>query len=206
MVEAGSSASQIAASAGKSQRMVRHAYVSYRCAGRVRLRIPSARHDAESLKRMAHAVREMPGVRATEYNPTTGSLLIKFVAGAVHNIRALADAISKAGVPLEVAGSLMGEGEIAELGEYSQAASGISALFQDLDDAIRYATDNQIDLKIMLPIGAVVLALAALRNPAMSTPLRLTLMLFSFSSYHALHGDMGERSSADPKVTNRYLH
>ena len=189
--------------------MVRHAYVSHRSAGRVRFRIPGAKHDSDSLRRMAHATREMPGVRSAEYNPTTGSLLIKYTQDTVRDIRAFIDAISNAGIPLELVGAMTGAEEIVEMEEYSQLAGGISSLFGGLDQAIKYATDNQLDLKILLPIGAAILGFSSLRSPSMSTPLWLTLMLFSFSSYHSLHGDTGAAAGtgrADAKSANSYLH
>jgi cation transport ATPase len=189
--------------------MVRHAYVCHSSAGRLRLRIPGARHDADSLKRMAHATREVPGVRSAEYNPTTGSLLIKYARDAVSNIQTLTDAITKAGMPLELVGAMTGAEEIAEVEEYSQLAGSISSLFGGLDQAIKYATDNQLDLKILLPIGAAILGFSSLRRPSMSTPLWLTLMLFSFSSFHSLHGDSGapaEIGQPRAKSEDRYLH
>lgn len=189
--------------------MVRHAYVSHHSAGRVRLRIPSARHDAESLRRMAHATREVPGVRAAEYNPATGSLLIKYASDMVRDLGTFTDAISKAGIPLELVGALTGAEEIVEMRETSQLASGVNSLFASLDQAIKYATDNQVDLKVLLPIGAAAVGLSLLRNPSISTPMWLTLALFSFSSYHSLHGGTvtpGGADRADSKMEDRYLH
>lgn len=189
--------------------MVRHAYISHHSAGRVRLRIPRARHDPESLRRMARATREVPGVRSADYNPTTGSLLIKYAEDAVRDVHAFTDAISKAGIPLELVGTVMGAEEFAEVAEYSELATDISSIFGGLDQAIKYATDNQLDLKILLPIGAAMLGLSSLRNPSMSTPLWLTLMLFSFSSYHSLHRETSAAAGvgqAVPEPGKTYLH
>ena len=189
--------------------MAMHAYVSHHSAGRVRLRIPAAKHDSDSLKRMARAARGIPGVRTAEYNASTGSLLIKYAQDAVRGISTLIDAMSQAGVPLELVSMAAGPGEIAELEEYSEAASGIGALFSGIDKSIKYATDNQLDLKILLPIGAALAGFSTLRRSNASTPLWLTLILFAFSSYTALHNKPGARESsggADRGVENRYLH
>ena len=56
------------------------------------------------------------------------------------------------------------------------------------------ATDNEVDLKFILPFGLAVLGLVTLRYSS-TTPLWLTLLIFAFNSFLGLHaptpGELG---------------
>ncbi|HYB91676.1 MAG TPA: hypothetical protein VEC38_11595 [Candidatus Binataceae bacterium] len=59
-------------------------------------------------------------------------------------------------------------------------------IFGELDDAIRAATGNVLDLKVLIPLLAGILGIVLLPKTR-STPLWLTLMIFAFSSFLMLH-------------------
>jgi len=70
--------------------------------------------------------------------------------------------------------------------EHSAGARAVMGFFGELDDAIRDATGNTLDLKVLIPLVAGVLGIVLLPRTR-STPLWLTLMIFAFSSFLMLH-------------------
>jgi len=68
----------------------------------------------------------------------------------------------------------------------SIAATRVDAFFKQFDNQIRDATDNELDLKFIMPVAVAVLGLFSLRH-AGATPLWLTLMIFAFHSFLGLH-------------------
>ena len=66
------------------------------------------------------------------------------------------------------------------------AARRVDSFFRHLDSEIRDATENEVDLKFILPFGVAVLGLVALRYSS-TTPLWLTLLIFAFNSFLGLH-------------------
>ncbi|HEY6394702.1 MAG TPA: hypothetical protein VIX12_04735, partial [Candidatus Binataceae bacterium] len=70
--------------------------------------------------------------------------------------------------------------------EVSALARRIIDLASKLDDAIKDATGNELDLRVILPLGIISLGAMSARTRTV-TPLWLTLMIFAFNSFHALH-------------------
>jgi hypothetical protein len=53
-------------------------YVVHHLPGRVRLRLPSLRGEAETLGQVQGWIRQLPGVRRVQANPVTGSVLVHY--------------------------------------------------------------------------------------------------------------------------------
>ena len=186
-----------------------HGYISHHSQGRVRLRIPEAKHDLESLESMARAVRHIAGVSSAEFNPATGSLLILYAQDALTDLAPITNVLAQNGTPLELiaASTSLPDASFGE--ESSVAANLIASLARALDLAVKSATNNQLDLRVMLPIGAAAgCGLYALSNAAAPTPLWLTLAIFAVTSFVALNqiepGGLAEAASQSPG--QRYLH
>jgi hypothetical protein len=68
----------------------------------------------------------------------------------------------------------------------SIAARRVDSFFKQVDHDIRMATDNEVDLKFILPLGMAILGVVTLRYSS-ATPLWLTLLIFAFNSFLGLH-------------------
>jgi len=190
--------------------MSMRAYVCHHSRGRLRLRVPAARHDSESLKRMAHVVRGIAGVRSAEFNPTTGSLLILYAEELLQDIDPITETLAAAQLPLDIV-DLMELTERADaVDEYSKAANAIGSLLRDLELVVKSSTNNQFDLKVLLPVGTAVAAgLYVMSNSAAPTPVWLTLAMFTVTSFIALNQFEAGRAAAPARLSsadNGYLH
>jgi cation transport ATPase len=187
------------------------AYLVHRSKGRVRLRIPKIRHNRNALQHIAERARKVSGVNSADYNPMTGSLLIKHTPGVLKSIEDLVEAISDSGFPLELVNVLLQEQGMPDLSEDAQLAETVMSFLGNANLAIKQATRNQIDLKVLLPIAALGFGGVSLTRrdgaASLSTPLWLTLMLFAFSSFSTLHSHQhhGSRQQAE-NSPERYLH
>jgi hypothetical protein len=59
-------------------------------------------------------------------------------------------------------------------------------IVKQIDAGIKWATNNSVDLKVLLPLGLALYAFAESGTEA-ATPLWVTLGIFSFNSFVALH-------------------
>ncbi len=70
----------------------------------------------------------------------------------------------------------------------SYLAAAIAETVADLDDAVRAATGNALDLEILVPILAGGIGLTMMRG-SRRTPLWLILAIVAFTSFTVLHGE-----------------
>jgi hypothetical protein len=183
------------------------AYVRHHSPGRVRLRIPKAKRQPDALKKIAEAAEKIDGVRATSVNPITGSVLIRCAVGTLKSLGVLAAALTDSGLGIELVDMMVeDEGEIAE---YSYLARDLGDVLLSADSAMKQATANQLDLRVLLPAAAGIAATVALSKPTMATPLWLTLAIFAFSSFVALNRLEDEPSlegTTEKSSEGNYLH
>jgi len=164
------------------------AYVHHHLPGRLRLRIPAVRGEEDELRELSSAIAKTPGISRVEYNPLTGSILIQYSLDRYRNLQSLESSLSASAVPIAVNNShpdRPSQHQRHTRGR-SVAARGVDSFFKQLDHEIRIATDNEVDLKFILPFGVGVLGLLALRLSS-TTPLWLTLLIFAFNSFLGLH-------------------
>jgi hypothetical protein len=170
------------------------AYVQHSLPGRLRLRVPAAKGEEHELQEISSAIAKTEGIDQVEYNPITGSILIRYSAERYNNLRALESGLSASAAPIALNNSHPRhdgkQGPRYERGR-SIAAKRVNALFKQLDHEIRVASHNEVDLKFILPFGAAVLGLLALRYSSI-TPLWLTLMIFAFNAFLGLHAPTPE--------------
>jgi heavy-metal-associated domain-containing protein len=174
------------------------AYVHHYVPGRLRLKIPAVKGEAAELRDISSAIAKAPGINQVEYNPITGSILIEYSPAYYKNLNALESGLS--GSVTQIV--LNNNSRHARVGTQhpprkygrSMAARRVDSLFKQLDDEVRTATENEIDLKFILPFGVGILGVLALRHSA-TTPLWLTLMIFAFNAFLGLHaptpGELG---------------
>ena len=170
--------------------MAVYAYVHHHLPGRLRLRIPAAKGEEEELRELSSAIARTAGIGQVDYNPITGSILIQYSLERYKNLQSLESSLSASAVPIAVNNSHRAH----RPSQYqhnprgrSIAARRVDSFFKQLDHEIRMATDNEIDLKFILPFGVGILGLFLLLRHSSTTPLWLTLLIFAFSSFLGLH-------------------
>jgi hypothetical protein len=165
------------------------AYIHHHLPGRLRLRIPSAKGEEEDLRNLSSTIAGAPGISQVDYNPITGSILIQYSHQHYRNLQSLEASLRASAVPIAVNDSHPAQGQSHHRRQRqgrSVAARGIDSFFRQVDADIRDATDNEVDLKFIVPFGVAVLGLVALRYSS-TTPLWLTLLIFAFNSFLGLH-------------------
>ncbi len=169
--------------------MALDAYVHHHLPGRLRLRIPAAKGETDELREISSAIARAPGITQVEFNPITGSILIQYSPQHYRSLKALEAVLGGSAAPIALTDSYQTHyrsGRRSRVRGRSLAARRIDAFFRQLDHEIRVATDNEVDLKFILPFGVGILGLLALRYSS-TTPLWLTLLIFAFNSFLGLH-------------------
>lgn len=188
----------------------RGAKVVHHIPGRLRVRLPRARGNPALLRQLAEFVKAYGGVREVEINPATGSILVRYDPESPDEIRALLretenarsdfDSIPELGEADELAEKIQKEAEF--LAAHSTLAQYVVNTVKALDRDIRVATDNAVDLKVLLPAGLAVWAFLK-AGAEVSTPLWVTLAIFSFNSFVALHGHPAVRVASHEMKIDR---
>ncbi|MGO9056133.1 MAG: HMA2 domain-containing protein [Candidatus Binataceae bacterium] len=173
--------------------MLRSASIAHRIPGRIRIRIPSAKADAEFLEQARAAVASLPGVLEVSCNPLTGSILILHSPDSELEIEGSLTGGNGSTLPfvLETATSkppaVPPRRRRRKAPRQSYLATAVAETVTEIDDIVREATGNALDLKVLLPLVAGGLGLTMLGKPR-RTPAWLTLLMFAFSSFISLHG------------------
>jgi hypothetical protein len=166
------------------------AYVHHHIPGRLRIRVPAAKGEEQVLRELSSAIAKAPGISEVEYNPVTGSILIQYSRQEHSNLDSLDAGLSASAVPIVVKKMLPEERPSHDRrrrrGRRSLAAIKVDSFFRQLDNEIRSATDDELDLKFILPLVVGVLGIFSLRHSS-TTPLWLTLLIFAFHSFLGLH-------------------
>ena len=178
----------------------------------MRVKIPHAKGDVRVLQRIQRALSPLSGIKRVQINPSTGSVLVEYPQEQHTDFeRFLSQHGTKTGLfalrPPEltetddIADKIAAEAEF--LAEHSAVARALVNLVKHLNERIRVATDNQLDLKVLLPLGLAVYTFVEVGSEAV-TPLWVTLGIFSFNSFvalHQLHPGAGARADSAADVS-----
>jgi hypothetical protein len=176
--------------------MAHRTHAVHHVRGRIRLKVPRAKGNSQILSEVKDAISGLEGVRRVEANPGTGGLVVHYDpalhAGfheqlAQHGTSAGAFELAPPELSEvdELAKKIEAEAEF--LAEHSETARQIVNSFKALDQSIKRATGNAVDLKVLLPLGLAIYSFVEVGLEA-STPLWVTLGIFSFNSFVQLHG------------------
>jgi hypothetical protein len=158
--------------------MKQRAYIAHHIPGRIRIRLPHAKGDRAFLEQINQSIAPRPGVRYVEVNPTTGSVVIHYEASPLDDF--------EQGLATHAAHEDLFILDLNSHTKVSNISHSIDSGFKNLSNSFKRASDGTIDLKEIFPIALAAAALAFLKT-AEGTPLWVTLLNFSFSSYMALH-------------------
>jgi hypothetical protein len=194
---------QPAAEKPKAPRARHKLHVAHHTPGRVRMKIPSAKGDAEAMAQIADSFARTPGVEKVNANPVTGSVTVHYSSARHEEVHASFRA--SYGPDYEppeteidkLANNIQREAEF--LAEHSHTAAVIVDFFARLDAGIKRHSDNYVDLKIVLAaiiVGGTMMEVGM----AAATPVWLTLAVFSVNHMVQLHQHQLMRQAAPGAV------
>jgi cation transport ATPase len=171
------------------------AHIVHHIRGRIRLKFPGAKRELSHLQKIKEAISPMSGVRQVDVNSLTGSIVVTYDTN-LHDafqqqLSACADqsGLFKLQPPPTSEADQMAqriEEEADFLSEHSETARSLVEFVKRINLAIRKTTDNSVDLKVLLPLALAAYSLVELESD-ISTPLWVTLGIFSFNSFVTLH-------------------
>jgi hypothetical protein len=180
------------------------AEVAHAVHGRIRLRIPAARRDPGLLGQLKAAIGGIDGVDTVEVKPGSGCLVVYYDSEHhpevgtflrfLHEREAAPVALAPhpqfaparpPQTPIDEL-TVKIENEAEFLADHSTLAKSVVAAAKRLDKDIKRSTNNNLDLKIMVPLalaGVTFLEIGA----AAATPMWITLAIFSLNHFVELH-------------------
>ncbi len=176
---------------------------AHRTRGRIRLSVRDFKKNSKSLEDVKQAIAPMHGVCRVEVNSTTGSVTVHYdpaLYGEFHDHLA---ARGEASGAFHLDPPVLGEGgeliqnveaEAEFLSRHSETARTIVDYFTAFNQGVKRATDNNLDLKVLLPVGLAVYSFLEIGIET-STPLWVTLGIFSFNSFLSLHTRQDDTAS-----------
>jgi hypothetical protein len=186
---------------------MRHAaHVAHHSRGRLRLRVPSAKGNAAELETIRKSLANVHGVKEVEVNESIGSVTIHYDARHHTDFHqhlaketTSQDVVSVAPPCMREMGNIdeMIEHEATFLAQHSHSAKVLVDWTAALDRSVKRMTDNAIDLKVLAPAALAVGAFLELGMTA-ATPVWLTLGLFSFNHFIAIHSHPQSNDGQEP--------
>ncbi len=174
--------------------MKHHAELAHHVPGRLRIKINTARDNPKLLESLKQIFAGVPGIDAVVVKPQSGSVVLHYDPRLEQEMEARLASYSDARV--EVRRERPGD-EVEELVAKLEAEAGFLAgrsewahaaveFFKQFDLHIRAATDNAIDLKIVLALGLAVVTFLGVGAEA-ATPMWITLVLFALNHFIEQH-------------------
>ncbi|MBV9461847.1 MAG: hypothetical protein JO141_30620 [Bradyrhizobium sp.] len=168
--------------------------VAHQVPGRIRMKVPAGKDNAELLEQIKQTFSVIPGIEQVTVNPTTGSVVLHYdtdkhdeLHGHLHNhtgghykppsneIDSLANKI---------------EEEAEYLAEHSHTAKVVVDFCKGLDKQIKVASGNVVDLKIVLAAGIAGFTVFEVGATA-ATPVWVTLSVFALN--HMIQANMPDQ-------------
>lgn len=183
----------------KKQKLKLH--IAHQTSGRVRMKIPGAKGNPDVLKDVGETFRAIPGIEQIAINPVTGSIILYYDEAKQKgfNERLARNMMSQGGGQMigsefdELARKIEDQAEF--LAQRSEAARVIVDFFRQLDREIKVASHNTVDLKIVLAVAVIGLTVFEIGAHA-TTPVWLTLSIFTFNHFLELHTPPGGEEGA----------
>ena len=166
----------------------RKAHIHHRVPGRIRMKVPAAKQDPAILEVYREAFLHIPGIIAVKTKPETGSIVIHYDPAREqeferHFQRHTDEHLALSRSPpkdeiAEIAGKIEEEAEF--LAQRSELARHTVDFFKNFNRELKVATDNTVDLKIVLAGGLAAFTFLEIGAEA-ATPMWVTLALFTLN-------------------------
>ncbi len=168
------------------------AQVVHHIPGRMRVRLPFLKGFSSSPEQIKSLILPFSSISNVDFNPITGSALITYDA---EDYKTFQDQLSE--YAQSTLGLTLTSPESTSSNNHRinhRRSSGGSAKvtrslvnsFKRLNSEVSEASENVVDLKAVLPLSLAAYALLKIGSQA-TAPLWVTLGLFSFTSFMALH-------------------
>jgi hypothetical protein len=159
------------------------AEVVHHIAGRMRVRVPAAKRDAELLQEIRNSVKEVPAVLDVSANAALGTLVIQYDPALFGEmVQRVAEHVSKAALfvlrPADV------EPEYQATSELNRA---VDRYFSKLNRIVQAATGRAVNLNELFPFGILLYSML-LVDRALAASQWLSWVQFALSTYLELHG------------------
>jgi hypothetical protein len=188
---------------------MRHkAQIAHHAKGRLRVRVPTAKGNPQALEEIRKSFASLTGVESVSVNAAIGTVTVIYdpdkhedfhehLTGEGHHQKVVdVPAPPKFSEVDEVAEVLEKEAEY--LSSRSHTAKALIDALKGFDRGLKKATGNQVDLKVLTPLGLAVYAFLELGFEA-ATPVWLTLGIFSFNHFVELHTHHDAVASQNPQ-------
>jgi len=171
------------------------ARVVHHARGRLRIKLPAARRNRKLLQNIQEYIAPIEGVKQIEINPLTGSVLIYYDPKRHEDFHtALARHAEQSDLFRVAPPEVQQAEEIVEtleqdaefLAAHSETAQSIFSFFKALNQEVKRATNNAVDLRLLMPVGIAAYSLFFV-DKEKSAPLWIALAAFSFHSFVSLH-------------------
>jgi hypothetical protein len=171
----------------------RKAHIEHRVRGRIRMRIPSAKANAELLETYRQAFAGIPGIKEVKAKPITGSIVIHYdPAREAEFEQHLHDCchqhqVAVAARPGDEVEEMVEkiEAEAEFLAKHSHLAKHTVDLCRNLDRQLKTLSGNTVDLKIVLAGSLAAYTFLEIGAEA-ATPMWVTLALFTLNHFTEL--------------------
>lgn len=181
-----------------------HARIAHYVPGRMRLKVPNGKGDDILLEEIRQALAIVPGIHDVEINGATGSVTIHYCTDTHPELHASIDqhqelfsvAHRPPATKLDEMTSVI-EQEAEFLAEHSHTARVIVDFCADLDEKVKKATGNAVDLKVLVPLGLAAITFVEIGATA-ATPVWVTIGLFSLNHFIELQAHQVRRDEDDP--------
>lgn len=190
------------------------ARVVHHIKGRIRVKLPAAKGDGNALRQIQESISPMPGVREVQVNPATGGILVIYDSDHYDDFhKHLTEHGEAVGLFALQSPELSEVDEITKtihreaefLASHSKAARTFVDLCKQLNSAVKRATGNAVDLNVLIPLGLAVYSVLEL-EAEMSTPMWVTLGIFSFNSFVMLHSEQPAQPVQTQELLTEHTH
>jgi hypothetical protein len=171
------------------------AQVVHHVPGRMRFKVLSAKGNHPLLGQICESASRLAGVRRVDVSPITGSVVIEYRAADPSAFISRMKEFSESSGLLSFVLPEFGEAERAvatteagteSLTKHSEMYRSILDLLTGLNLEVKRATNNAVDLKLLVPLGLAAYSLFFV-NTKESSPLWVTLLVFSIHTFVSLH-------------------
>lgn len=179
--------------------------IEHQVPGRVRMKIPAGKGNPELLKQISETFGVIPGIEEVTVNPTTGSIVLyydteqhdDFHGHFAHHYHSHTAQRPPATELDDLASRIENEAEF--LAKHSHTARVIVDGVKKIDREIKLATNNMVDLKIVLALGIIGLTVMEVGATA-ATPVWVTLAVFTINHFIEMHPKHDEPAEAAPHL------
>jgi hypothetical protein len=190
------------------------AKVAHHVPGRMRLKLDSAKGNDALLEDIRQNLATMPGVHEILINASTGSVTVHYSVEAHPELLTSIDkhqdhfSVAQAPAPGRVPPGTkiddmtrMIEEEADFLADHSNTARVVVNFCKEIDRNIKKATNNSVDLKVIVPLGLAAVTFLEIGATA-ATPVWVTIGLFSLNHFIELQAHQAAAARRDKAASS----